>query len=183
MEQQLEDGICLLATLQFLKVQEWLVEIQPLEQLLDIVLHNIHLGMWTTNSSAIKKLVEQHLPPSIFWPIVYSGIDVMVNCLTLLHLDWEGVVTFYDHLLSLGGGHNATLDLDDFDAHFAYGSCTSIFLTGRVFLHSALQWSGGERIAIAHYSKDNVHDYVDIPRPALPIQLGWWALHSSLICS
>ena len=68
-----------IATLQFLKIKKWLAELQPLEQLLDAVLHIIHLGMWTTNSSAMKKLVEQLLPPSISWPTVYSGIDVIIN--------------------------------------------------------------------------------------------------------
>ena len=117
------------------------------------------------------------LAHSLFWDWCHH------QPLNLVHLDWEGAVTFYNHLLSLGGGHNATLDFDDFDAQFTYESGTSVFLTCRVFLHSVLQWSGSERIAIAHYSKDDVHDCIGIPRPALPTQLDWWALHSSLTCS
>ena len=154
-----------------------------MDQLLDVVLHVIHLGIWTANSSATKKLVEQLLLSSISWFTIYSGIDVIINHLIPVHLDQKEVVTFYNYLLSLEGDHNATLDLDNFDAQFAYESGTSVFLTGRVFLHSVLQWSRGKGIAIAHYSKDDVHDCIDIPRPALPTQLGWWALHSSLTCS
>jgi hypothetical protein len=177
--QRLIDPIQPSAILQSPIVQQWLDQIRPAEQFLNAVLHIVHLELWTANCSATKKLVERLPSPSFSWPTVYSGMDVIVNRLTPAHLDGGGAFSFYDHLLSLGQGHMATLNLDDLDAQFSYDPGTSIFLTGKVLTHSVPQWLEGERVAIAHYSKDDVHDRLGIPRPALPTQSGWWASYGS----
>jgi len=48
--------------------------------------------------------------------------------------------------------------LDDFGTKFTYAPGTSVFLTGKVLVHSVPAWSGGERVVVAHYSKDDVHN-------------------------
>jgi hypothetical protein len=163
------------ASLQSPPVQQCLVDIQPVEQLLDVVLHIVHPELWTANSAAMRKLIQEL--PGISWPTLYSRIDIIVNRITPPHVDAGGASSFYDYLLSLGQGHSATLDLEDLDAWFAYPLGTSVFLTGRVLTHSVPHWIGGERVVIAHYSKDDVLDRLGIARPALPTNLSWWNLH------
>lgn len=104
-------------------------------------------------------------------------MDIIVNRITPPHIDAGGAPSFYDHLLSLGQGHSASLHLEDLDAQFAYLPGTSVFLTGRVLTHSVPGWVGGERVVVAHYSKDDVHDRLGITRPTLPTVAGWWAFH------
>ena len=41
-------------------------------------------------------------------------------------------------------------------------------LCGKVFLHEVQDWMGGERVCVAHYMKDFVHERLGVPRPALP---------------
>ncbi|KAG9317917.1 hypothetical protein JVU11DRAFT_2149 [Chiua virens] len=86
---------------------------------------------------------------------------------------------FYDHLLSLGMDHQTWLFLEDLEAELAYREGTSIFLTGKVLTHSVPAWSGGERVAVAHYSKDEVLHRLGSARPLLPTQLAWWKSHGS----
>jgi hypothetical protein len=168
------------ALLQSAKVQMWLSQIQPTKHFLDSVLHIIHPELWTANTAAVGQLVSQLSlsTPTSSWPTSFTGMDLIVNRATPPHLDSRGAVTFYDHLLSLGFSHEATLDLDDFGAKFTYAPGTSVFLTGRVLTHSVPAWLGSERAVIAHYSKDDVHDRLGVPRPALPTQLDFLALFS-----
>jgi hypothetical protein len=103
------------------------------------------------------------------WPSIYSDINVIAYRLTPWHTDKGGTFTFYDHLVCFDGGHNAILVLDDLHAEFRYLSKTSVFFSGKALNHSVLDWSGEERMVVAHYTKDDVHDRLGVSRPqALP---------------
>lgn len=104
-------------------------------------------------------------------------MDVIANRITPRHYDQGGAVSFYDHLISLGEDHDACLLLDTLHGEFAYQAGTSALFPGKVLAHSVPEWSRGERIVIAHYSKDDVQDRMQVPRPLLPTQLGWWSKH------
>lgn len=123
-----------------------------------MVLHIVHPELWTANIAATEKLVQQLPSLALLWPTFFTSMDLIVNQVTPPHLDSRGAVTFYDHLLSLGFGHQATLALEDLKAKFAYSPGTSVFLIGRMLIHSVPVWSGGESVVIAHYFKDDVHD-------------------------
>jgi hypothetical protein len=134
----------------------------------------VHPQLWSANYNAISSLLEEPKIPLPKWPTVYSGMDVIANRLSPGHFDTGGALTFYDHLLNFGQDHDARLCLDDLKGQFVYRPGTSVFLTGRAFKHSVPTWSGGERMVIAHYSKDNVHHRLEVERPPLPNQVGWW---------
>lgn len=177
--QRLQDPIVPSAVLRDSSVQQWLASIQLTERLLNSVLLVVHPELWTSNMSASRRL-ESRLPyPIPCWPTAYTGLDLIVNRITEPHTDTGGAITFYDHLLSLGIDHNATLKLDDFDAELAYSEGTSVFLTGKVLMHSVPAWSRGERVVVAHYSKDDVLDRLGCPRPLLPTQTDWWRSRGS----
>lgn len=102
-------------------------------------------------------------------------MDVIANRFTPRHHDSGGTSSFYDNLFSFGQGHNAHLILHDLDGEFAYQPGTSVMFSGGVFAHSVPEWTEGERMVIAHYSKDEIQDRVGVARPLLPTQLGWWS--------
>lgn len=132
--------------------------------------------MWLANSQATSLLLQRLNNPSVIWPSVYPGMDVIANRITPEHCDLGGALSFYDHLVSFGQGHDAQFLLHEFDAKFAYQSGTSVLFPGKVLNHSVPQWSGGERMVIAHYAKDDVQDRLELRRPLLPTQLGWWSI-------
>lgn len=128
------------------------------------------------NSNATSLLLQKLEDPLLTWPTVYPSMDIIANRITPRHLDTGGAVTFYDHLVSFGPDHKAKLVLHDFDAEFAYGPGTSILFPGKILAHSVSQWAKGkERMVVAHYTKDAVQDRLEVARPALPTQSGWWS--------
>jgi hypothetical protein len=135
--------------------------------------------MWLANSKTTPLLLQKLKKPLPTWPTIYPAMDVIVNRLTPQHYDKGGALSFYDHLVSFGQGHAAKLLVDELDAEFAYQSGTSVLFSGKVLAHSVPEWSEGERLVIAHYSKDNVQDRLGVPRPFLPTQLGWWSKYCS----
>jgi hypothetical protein len=141
----------------------------------------VHPEMWLANSKATSLLLEQMNISLPTWPTVYPAMDVIANQLTPWHYDNGGALSFYDHLVSFGQGHDAQFLLDDFHAEFAYQSGTSVLFPGKVLAHSVPEWSGGERLVVAHYSKDDVQDRLEVPRPFLPTQLGWWSKYCNTV--
>jgi hypothetical protein len=131
------------------------------------------------NSKATSLLLQMLKGPSLAWPTVYSAIDVVANRLTPKHTDDGGAITFYDHLVSFGQDHEAELVLHDIDAEFAYKPGTSVLFSGKVLAHSVPMWSEGkERVMMAHYVKDSIQNRLEVARPLLPTQLGWWSRYS-----
>ena len=173
LSQRLMDALHPTPNLKSDTIQNFLLLIKPLEGLLDAVLRIIHPEMWITNSDATEQLIRRLPSPLCAWPTVYGGMDVIANRVTPSHCDGGSAFSFYDHLLSLGQDHDAKLKLDDLGAEFEYLPGTGVWLTGRGLSHSVPPWTQGERVVIAHYSKDDVLDRLGIPRPSLPVQAKW----------
>ena len=128
------------------------------------------------NKNAIPILLEMMKCPLPAWPTVYPSMDIIANRITPQHYDVDRAAMFYDHLVSFGQDHKAKLALHNFHAEFAYRPGTSILFSGKVLAHSVSEWADGkERLVVAHYTKDDVQDRLELARPALPTQLGWWS--------
>jgi len=101
------------------------------------------------------------------WPSVYTAMQVIVNRVTIPHRDEGGCPTHYDLLASIGSHHGASLDLPDLGLSLLYSPGTLVSLCGKLFIHEVCQWEG-ERICLAHFIKDTVHDRLEVHRPAWP---------------
>jgi hypothetical protein len=130
--------------------------------------------MYEGNRSVTASLVGQMKRPLETWPTLYPGMDLIVNRETPLHYDQGAANTFYDHLVSFGQHTGAHLVLEDIHADLEYEPGTSVLFSGSVFRHSVLKWEG-ERLVMAHYTKENVYDRMKEAKPVLPTQLGWWS--------
>lgn len=149
--------------------------IEPWEQLLDAVLQIVHPDMHVANINARAKLLGSLCIPRLTWPTCYSGMDIIVNRITPPHCDAGGAYSFYSNLLSLGIGHDAQFCLDDLEAQFDYSPGTGIWFSGHGLHHLVPSWTKGERVVVSHYAKDDVHDHLEIQRPSLPTQAGWYS--------
>ncbi|KAG2352438.1 hypothetical protein BDR07DRAFT_1253995, partial [Suillus spraguei] len=83
------------------------------------------------------------------WPSIFSGLEVIVNRVTLSHRDPGGAPTLYDLLVSLGKGHAAKMRLADVQAELDYFPGTMLFICGIILEHSVQPWVDGERFVIA----------------------------------
>ncbi|KAI6000232.1 hypothetical protein EDC04DRAFT_2908881 [Pisolithus marmoratus] len=92
--------------------------------------------------SAKQHWVTTQPPCPVRLPSIYLGIDVIVNQETPPHQDQASAPS----LLDLVPG-------------------TMVFLAGKLLTHSVPKWEKGERIALAHYMKDAIHNRFGLARP------------------
>ena len=96
------------------------------------------------------------------WPNVFSAIQAIVNCVTSPHQDPGAVPTMYDLLLSIGTQTSARIEMEDIRTTFNYTPGTAVLICGRVLLHAVPTWEDGERICLAHYMRDMIHDRLEL---------------------
>jgi hypothetical protein len=111
-----------------------------------------------------KELDSLH-PNLGYWHSIWSGFSLIVNRMTVFHRDPGASAPCFDLLISGGTHSDCKLELPDIGATLSYAPGTGVFVTGRVLRHGVKSWSGGERICLAHFMKDIVHDRLGQPRP------------------
>ncbi|KAI6110756.1 hypothetical protein EV401DRAFT_2075672 [Pisolithus croceorrhizus] len=119
--------------------------------------------------SAKEDWVVTQPPAPIRWSSIYLGIDVIVNQETPPHLDQVSAPSLLDLVVSLGT-HDAKFHISELGTIFHYQPGTMIYLAGELLTHSVPKWETGERIALAHYMKDAVHNRFGLARPAFTTQ-------------
>lgn len=127
-------------------------------------------GLYQIGAEAVQKLQKGqglhtwHENVNL-WPSVFSGIQVIVNRVTPSHRDSGAAASMYDLLVSAGTHQSATLGLGDVKANLTYKPGTVVLVCGRVLRHEVANWNLGERICMAHFMRDNVHERLGLPRP------------------
>lgn len=138
------------------------------EILIDSVLALCHPEQYRIGMEAIGKLkfeTDEWHPNVGLWPSAFSGIGVIVNRVTPAHRDRGASAPVFDLLASMGLHKSATISLPDVQADLSYGPGTILLVCGRVLRHEVQIWDGGERICVAHYMRDNVHNRLGLQRP------------------
>ena len=55
--------------------------------------------------------------------------------------------------------------MPDLMAQLLYKPGTVTAVSGKVLRHAVYSWKGGERICIAHFTRDLIHNRLGLPRP------------------
>ena len=92
------------------------------------------------------------------WPSVFNGITVITNRNTPSHRDGKGHGPWFDLLYSGGYHTRAKFSIPELRANFTYQPGTVIALCGRVFRHEVMEWSGKDRLCLAHYMRHEIQD-------------------------
>lgn len=96
-------------------------------------------GLAAASKVSSATLQSKKPAPTSQWPSVFSGIELIVNQVTLGHRDAGGASSHYDLLASFGIGHNATFRIKDLEAELDYFPGTLVSILGKVrtllFLH------------------------------------------------
>ncbi|KAI6169161.1 hypothetical protein EDD17DRAFT_1503089 [Pisolithus thermaeus] len=143
--QRLEDKVYESSSLKKAPVRQWLQDISYAEEFWNTIAKIVlpDLAQVVKDAISVKEDWVVTQPPSpISWPSIYLGIDIIVNQETPPHLDQVSAPS----LLDLVPG-------------------TIIYLAGKLLTHSVPKWGKGERIALAHYMKDAIHNRFGLPRP------------------
>jgi hypothetical protein len=102
------------------------------------------------------------------WPSVFTGLQVIVNRITPVHFDLGGATSHFDLLVSLGTHDGCCFSIPQLRFKFRYLPGTAVSLCGRKLAHSVQNWESGERICVAHFMKDNVHEILQVPISPFP---------------
>jgi len=122
-----------------------------------------------------REMAKPH-PHQQLWPSIFSGSQIIVNWVTPPHRDPGGCPTDYDLLVSAGTHTKAELSVPELGVCLSYRPGDVVALSGKLFMHEVGEWSGGERICVSHYMKDNVHECLKVPRPNWPRQSDYLSL-------
>ncbi len=110
------------------------------------------------------------------WVSIFSGLELIVNQKTPFHRDPGVSPPTYDLLLSAGTYKGIYLDLPDIDTKVQYDPETAILVCGRILGHRIMEWTEGDRICMAHFVKDAVHDRLGIAQLTWTKLLDYWSM-------
>lgn len=135
--------------------------------------------MFSAGTEAISKLLTGECLNETFdnielWPSFFSGIEVITNRDTKQHRDLRSSAPVYDFLVSAGRHKNARLRLADLNANLSYDPGTVVALCGKILRHGVSPGWKGERMCIAHFIRDGVHDRLKVKRPGWVTVKDFW---------
>ena len=104
-----------------------------------------------------------------YWTTPFSGYGLISNCSTPLHRDNYSQGPWYDFLTMIGPYKGARLQFYNLGIELKYESGTMVALLGKLLRHG-IQEPEGNRICIAQYMRDNVHNRIGIEAP------GWMTI-------
>ena len=135
------------------------------------ILAVVHPELYKIGRDAILALSKQphpvstaeHIEPVLKeWTSPFSAISVMANRACPFHRDVHGRNPWYDILLTVGEYENGRLDIPGIGIRLLYDSGTIVPIAGKVVRHG-VPTCAGERLSIAYYMRDNVHERLGLP--------------------
>lgn len=149
--------------------KQLVTDIRDAEAILNCIGILICPELHSIGTTAIDKLIQSedllhtwHKNVTL-WPSFFSGIEFISNRKTPSHRDGRAAASTYDFLVSAGRHTEARLDLPDIDTQLSYDPGTVVAICGRVLRHRVEEWKG-ERLCVAHFIRDAVHNRLGLPR-------------------
>ena len=131
----------------------------------------MHPEMYQTGREAMIRLgnwVAGQKDPDLWdvfplWSSVYNVVSVMANRLSPYHTDSNGQPQWLDLLVSVGCYNGLDFVVPTIRHRLRYEPGTVIALSGQMLEHGVGPVEG-QRGVLSYYMRDNVHEYMDVPR-------------------
>lgn len=148
----------------------WLRETGECCALLNAVMALLHPGLFECGMDVLLELTQR---PEIhtdsydamevlkIWPSIFNALSIISNRESPRHRDNNSRPEWYDLLTSVGPFYNSVLELPGIGVRLAYNPGTVFAFSGRVLQHGVCECVG-ERVSLAFYMRDNVHDRVKV---------------------
>ena len=149
-------------------MQAWTKHISAFESLMNGITALINLPLYHAGCQAKTQVqtgvdLSWTLPEVQHWSSVYSGIGVISNRETLPHKDPGAWPEAYDLLCSIGRHTEARLVADEVGSSFLYNPGCVVGICGRIVQHACTEWTGSDRVCMAHFFKKTTLDRLEIP--------------------
>lgn len=116
------------------------------------------LGRWSSEQDNAE--MNAILP---IWPSIFNVMSVMVNRMSPLHNDRNGRPQWFDLLITVGNYSDLDIAIPTISRRFRYNPGTAVAFSGQMLQHGVGQ-AEGDRGVLSFYMRDNVHEFVDVPR-------------------
>ncbi|KAG1879008.1 uncharacterized protein F5891DRAFT_1204397 [Suillus fuscotomentosus] len=97
------------------------------------------------------------------WASVFTVVAVMCNQYTPLHQDALSRTQWFDIMTSVGGYTLARMKMPNIGIEIAYNPGVMAGTSGRIVRHG-VNWVNGDQVGWVWYMRDDIHEFVDVPR-------------------
>jgi hypothetical protein len=155
-------------------VQQWLVQNRRFFFILGAILAVTHPEQYSVGIAMLMKLKDnadllrqpEHMETVLkTWLVPFSGVSVICNRETQVHIDRGGAHCWYDILANMGTHPAIPFSIPGICARLTYRPGTVVALCGRLLAHQVPPTSG-DRVCYAWYMRDTVRSYLDFPNPS-----------------
>jgi hypothetical protein len=150
--------------------QQWLRAINLPASIFSGALSIMHPELYNAGIDAMKVLNDWAISNDplmantlLHWSTVYTNVSIVANRSAPLHRDPQSRSDWYDLLVSVGDYEDCVLDIPSIGLQLEYGPGTVVAFSGRLLWHGVNEVSGN-RCSLAYYMRDNIHDWLNIPR-------------------
>jgi hypothetical protein len=174
MLQRLEDPLIVSADFRDSRGAEFVCKAKNVELLHNAILALISPDLYWKGFEAVDQLLQGNFLPKPcqviqHWTSAFSAWQVISNRITPAHRDMGAAPMVYDLLTCAGTYKHSLFHVHDLGARFHYTPGTVVALCGRVLRHEVKDWHGGDRICVAHYMRDSIHNRMRVSRPTWPV--------------
>jgi hypothetical protein len=141
----------------------WLDDAWESIALLSVTLSITHPELYQCGRETLRRLQTNADLFNVLsrWSSVFNGMSVISNRETPAHRDNNSRAEWYDILATIGPYKEAVLDLSNIGLRLQYNSGTLVHLGGRLLRHGVHR-TEGDRVCLAFYMRDNVHERVGV---------------------
>jgi len=146
--------------------RSWAFDFVEAGALLSAIVRVAHPDLY---DAGLIAFMEMHNIPEVAeclqcWSSIFSAISVIANRESPIHRDAGTRSEWYDFLVSIGGDPDTRMVWPSLGVQLAYTSGTGVLFSGYCIPHGVGK-SKADRVCIAGYMKDNVHERFHVRAP------------------
>ncbi|KII95853.1 hypothetical protein PLICRDRAFT_170451 [Plicaturopsis crispa FD-325 SS-3] len=147
----------------------WLSDMAESIALINAVMAIIHPDLYRAGRDTLIRMRDAPEAASLAavldrWTAVFNAVSVISSRETPIHRDNFSRAEWYDLLATVGRYTSAIFEVPSLGLRFDYSSGTIVGISGRVLPHGVSR-AIGERLCLAFYMRDNVHERMKVRAP------------------
>ena len=155
-------------------METWLEDMLESSALLGALLRVLHPEQYMAGMTALQAMAdcpevvresEQIMRILRLWSSPYSSYSIVSNRMSVVHRDNSSRPECFDMLLTLGNYDDGEIVFPNLGVRLRYNPGTLVALSGKLIQHG-VEEVDGDRVCLAFYMKDNVHERLNVPPPA-----------------
>lgn len=154
-------------------VRRWLLDMYQYHAVIAAALAIMHPDLYRCTQECMRQLamsgkINLFEATLLLWPLVFNVVSLIANRQSPLHRDVRARLGWYDVLATFGNYVGGILEMSNIGLKVSYDPGTVVALCGKSIRHGAGE-VGGDRICLAYFMRDKVHQWAGVRAPTYPI--------------